>query len=85
MKPVIFTGRKFGLGVRRVFSDEEFPDIMAYEKIHITPVSPALGAEVRGVDLNQPLSNRQFSEIHRAFTEHQVLFFREQEELAPER
>ncbi len=57
---------------------------MSYETIQIKPVSPAIGAEVRGIDLSQPISNQQFSEIHDAFTRHQVLFFRDQPELEPE-
>ncbi|MCZ6831298.1 MAG: taurine dioxygenase [Gammaproteobacteria bacterium] len=57
---------------------------MNNNSIEITPLSPAIGAEIRGVDLREPLSNRQFDEIHNAFAEHQVLFFRGQEELAPE-
>ncbi len=57
---------------------------MNYETIEITPVSPAIGAEIRGVDLREPLSNKQFDEIHDAFAAHQVVFFRGQEELTPE-
>ena len=35
------------------------------------------GAEVLGLDLNS-LSNRQWDEVQRAFTEHGVIFFRDQ-------
>ena len=57
---------------------------MTYETIEVNRVTPAIGAEVRGIDLRAPLSNRQFDEIHDAFAAYQVLFFRDQEELAPE-
>ncbi len=50
---------------------------MAYETIEVRPVTPRLGAEIFGVDLARP-SNRQMAEIHAAFLEHQVLFFRDQ-------
>lgn len=45
----------------------------------VVPVSPALGAEVRGLDLSAPLSPETVAELRRAFNEHQVLFFRDQE------
>jgi len=57
---------------------------MTYETIQVTPVTPAIGAEIRGIDLREPLSNQQFSEVHEAFATHQVLFFKDQEELAPD-
>jgi taurine dioxygenase len=41
-------------------------------------VSPALGAEIAGVDLAKPLTDDLFGEIHRAFLEHAVIFFRRQ-------
>ncbi len=50
----------------------------AYHTITVKPVSPVLGAEIEGVDLSQPLSNAQFDDIHRAFLNHHVLFFRDQ-------
>jgi len=48
----------------------------------VRPISGALGAEVRGVDLSRELSNRETDDIHGAFLEHKVLFFRGPE-LAP--
>jgi len=51
---------------------------MAYETIAIRKLTPAIGAEVSGVDLAQ-LSNRQASELHDALMAHQVLFFRDQQ------
>lgn len=49
----------------------------------ITPVSPVLGAEVRGVDLGADLDQATFDAIHQAFLDHGVLFFKDQHELAP--
>jgi len=46
-------------------------------------VAGSLGAEVAGVDLARPLSNSVAAEIRRAFVEHLVLFFRDQD-LTPE-
>ena len=51
---------------------------MAYETIAIRKLTPAIGAEVSGVDLGS-LSNRQASELHDALMAHQVLFFRDQQ------
>jgi len=53
------------------------------------PISPAstidirrfdapLGAEVTGLDLHQPLTDADFSRIHRAHLDHHVLVFRDQ-------
>jgi len=46
--------------------------------IHVRRVSYALGAEVTGVDIRNPLDEKTFSEIHRAFLDHCVLLFRGQ-------
>lgn len=44
----------------------------------ISPVTGALGADVQGVDLGGPLSDRQVAAIRKALNRHQVLFFRDQ-------
>jgi taurine dioxygenase len=49
-----------------------------YETIAIDKLTPIIGAEVSGVDLSKPLSNRQQDEIHRALAENCVIFFRDQ-------
>ena len=41
-------------------------------------LTPAIGAEISGVDLSRPLSNSQVSELHDALMAHQVIFFRDQ-------
>jgi taurine dioxygenase len=56
---------------------------MDYRHIEVTPIASALGAEIRGVDLARPLAPGIFFEIHRAFLEHLVIFFRDQA-LGPE-
>jgi taurine dioxygenase len=53
--------------------------------IEVRPVTPVIGAEIRGVDLSQPLSDAEFTAIHQAFLDHQVLFFKDQRQLTPER
>ena len=47
---------------------------MRYESIQVTPVSSSLGARIEGVDLREPLSERQFGEIDRALLEHLGVF-----------
>jgi Taurine catabolism dioxygenase TauD, TfdA family len=51
---------------------------MGYETINVMPVTPRIGAEIDGLTLAKPLSNRQVEELHQALAEHQVLFFRDQ-------
>ena len=57
--------------------------VPGYSRIHVEPLSEAVGAEVTGVDLREDLGNETYAEIRRAFHEHGVIFFREQE-LSPE-
>lgn len=52
---------------------------MTYKTITVTPVTRSLGAEIRGVDLREPLTAEQFAEIKDAINEHLVVFFRGQE------
>ncbi len=51
--------------------------------MEIEPVSPSLGADVRGVDLSNPLGAEELEELRGAFAEYGVLFFRDQT-LTPE-
>jgi taurine dioxygenase len=51
----------------------------AYQAITVTPCSPHLGAEIGNIDLTRPLSDLELAELRRAFTEHLVVFFRDQE------
>ena len=52
---------------------------MGRTNIEVQPVTPAIGAEINGVDLSQELGNQTYQEIHDALMAHQVLFFRDQE------
>ena len=54
-----------------------------YETITVDKLTPVIGAEIGGIDLRNPLSNRQQDEIHRALAENLVIFFRNQP-LTPE-
>lgn len=53
-------------------------EAVAYDTIKVTRLSPALGAEVEGVDLSKPLSEAQVADIRRAIADHLVLVFRDQ-------
>ena len=44
----------------------------------ITPITPTIGAEITGIDLEQPLSDHSWQAIARAFADHHVLVFRDQ-------
>ena len=46
--------------------------------ITVTPLHPALGATIRGVDLRQPMDPETFQEIHDAWMEHLVVVFPDQ-------
>ncbi len=53
-----------------------------YRRIQVKPLAGALGAQVSGADLRE-LDDATFAEIHAAWLEHAVLFFRDQD-LSPE-
>jgi len=46
--------------------------------MNLIPITPSLGAEVEGIDLSQPLHERTFEALAKAFSEHHVLVFRNQ-------
>ncbi|HSG02075.1 MAG TPA: TauD/TfdA family dioxygenase, partial [Vicinamibacterales bacterium] len=48
-------------------------------RVSVHPVTPAVGAEIRGVDLGRPLDADTCRAIHDAFIAHQVIFFRDQD------
>lgn len=50
-----------------------------YEAITVNRIAGAMGAEISGVDLSKPLDDRTFGEIHRAWLENLVVFFRDQD------
>ena len=49
-----------------------------YETISVTPLSPAVGAEIGGVDIAEGISDQQFAEIRAAYADNGVIFFRNQ-------
>ncbi len=52
--------------------------------IEIVPTGAPVGAEIRGVDLSQPLGDNVFAMIERAYNEHGVIFFRDQHITPPQ-
>lgn len=44
----------------------------------ITPISAALGAQIDGIDLTQPLNIEQRDAVEQALLKHQVIFFKKQ-------
>src|SRR3954469_5173358 len=60
------------------FREEGRPRREPYSSITVTPISPTIGAEIGNIDLTKPLSELEVKELHRAFTEHLVIFFRDQ-------
>src|SRR5260370_25255497 len=52
--------------------------------IEIIPTGAALGAEIRGIDLAQPLDDATFAAVDRAYNEHGVIFFRDQQLTPPQ-
>jgi alpha-ketoglutarate-dependent taurine dioxygenase len=57
---------------------------MAYVSIQVDKLTPNVGAEIRGVDLSEPLDERTFKDIHDALIDNGVIFFRDQR-LTPDR
>jgi len=49
------------------------------QKLEITPLTPAIGAEVSGVDLADPLGDEAIAELRQALLDHLVVFLRGQD------
>jgi len=49
-----------------------------YKTIKVTPVSPAIGAQISGVDIAAGIDKEQFTEIRQAYIDYGVIFFRDQ-------
>jgi len=54
-------------------------DIAVTPTIRVTPLSPACGAEISGIDLSRPLAEHQVRAIKEAWNQHLVLVFRGQQ------
>lgn len=52
---------------------------MQNSTIDVRPLSAAVGAEIHGVDLRQPMEERTYRDIRNALNEHGVIFFRDQD------
>jgi taurine dioxygenase len=52
--------------------------------IEVVPTGAVLGAEIRGLNLAEPLGDNVFAIIERAFDEHGVIFFRDQKITPPQ-
>ena len=52
---------------------------MTYQHITVKPLAGAIGAEIFGPDLSQPLMPKVLDEIHRAHLDHLVIVFRNQD------
>ena len=57
---------------------------MGYERITVKPIGGEIGAEIKGVDLNNALDDQTYQEIKQAWLEHLVLVFRNQD-ITPDR
>src|SRR5215218_3004945 len=57
---------------------------MDYKTIQVTQSTPAIGAEIRGVNLTRPLPDAQWEEVHDAFLRYSAIFFRDQSPMTPE-
>ena len=51
---------------------------MASAILTVRPLTGAMGAELSGIDLSQPLDNKVLAAIRQAWLDHHVLFFRDQ-------
>ena len=60
--------------IERIAAERRAP----YQHITVERITPIIGAEIGGVDLSQPLSDEQLTEIRRAFLENHVVVFRDQ-------
>ena len=58
--------------------------VMAASRLETRPLSSALGAEIFGVDLGEPLDDGTVRALRAALLEHVVIFFRDQELSPPQ-
>ncbi|MGW1022922.1 TauD/TfdA dioxygenase family protein [Streptomyces sp. NPDC002577] len=78
LPPAARPGRSVRGGARRLGRLAEGQEDRPYELFQLRPLGPLIGAEITGVDLDEPLSARVREELHRALLEWKVLFFRDQ-------
>jgi taurine dioxygenase len=63
---------------KHIANRRERLDALHFDHFETTLQSPCLGAEIRGVDLSQPISPALLQELEVALVEFKVLFFRDQ-------
>ncbi len=51
---------------------------MGNNSLEIKPIAGALGAEIHGIDLSEPMDDVTFQQIHQTLLDHCVIFFRGQ-------
>ncbi len=51
---------------------------MGFQTIEVTALTGAMGAQISGVDLTEPLSNQTWDEIHQAWLDNLMIYFRDQ-------
>ena len=49
--------------------------VVASDRLQVRALHPALGAEIRGVDMRRPLDAGTFQAVHDAWMRHLVLVF----------
>lgn len=52
---------------------------MTFKSIEVTPLTGALGAQISGIDLAQPQSNQTWNEVHQAWLDYLMIYFRDQD------
>jgi taurine dioxygenase len=52
---------------------------ITYKTLQAKPLSPALGAEITGIDIGAGISDEQFVELRQSFVDYGVIFLRDQE------
>ena len=55
----------------------------SYQSIEVKPVSPALGAEISGIDIAAGVDEQQLADLRQAFSDYGVIFLRDQD-ITPE-
>ena len=53
-----------------------------YKTLDVAPLAGAMGGEIIGVDWSRPVKREVFRDIHQAWLDHSMIFFRNQD-LAP--
>jgi len=46
--------------------------------MQVTPLSPTFGIEIKGLDLNEPMTDDVFDEIHKLFVDNKLVCFKDQ-------